>query len=72
MYQRKTSDEYRVQGYYAQGWEEVTAEDNRKDAKERLRECRENEPGTAFRIIKGRIRLVNALTAARAARRAIP
>lgn len=54
---RKTRDEFQVHGNYAHGWEEVTAEDTRKEARERLREYRENEPGTAFKMVKRRIRL---------------
>lgn len=48
-YVRKTRDEFEVQGYYAGGWECVTTEDTRKEARARLKEYRENEPGTAFR-----------------------
>jgi hypothetical protein len=57
MYQRKTKDEYEVQGYYAHGWECVTAEDDRKEARARLREYNENEPQYAHRIVKKRIPL---------------
>lgn len=56
-YTRKTSDEYEIQGNYAHGWEEVTSEDTRKEARERLKEYRENERGTAFRIVKRRVRM---------------
>jgi hypothetical protein len=50
MYQRKTRDVWNVEGYYTYGWETVTAEETRREAKERLHEYRENEPGTAFRL----------------------
>lgn len=56
-YTRKTTDEYQIQGYYSYGWEEVTAEETRSEGKERLKEYRENEPGTPFRMIKKRIKL---------------
>ena len=58
-YQRKTRDVYDVEGNYGygDGWEAVTAEDNRKEARERLKEYRENEPGTPFRIKKHRERI---------------
>ena len=39
-YTRKTKDEYIIQGYYGQGWEDVTAEDTRTEAKTRLKEYR--------------------------------
>lgn len=42
-YKRKTADEYRIFGDYGQGWEEVTAETTRTQAKARLKEYRENE-----------------------------
>lgn len=43
-YVRKTSDEFRILGDYGQGFEEVTAEATRAEAKARLKEYRENEP----------------------------
>ena len=54
-YIRKTTDEFQIHGLYAHGWEEVTAEDTRSEANARLKEYRDNEPGTSFRIIKKRI-----------------
>jgi hypothetical protein len=54
-YQRKTEDEYQIHGYYAHGWEEVTCEETRRQAKERLKEYRENEPETAFKLVKKRV-----------------
>lgn len=58
-YTRKTRDEYQVQGYYGPqyGCEEVTAEETYKEAKQRLKEYRENEPGVPFKIIKKRIKI---------------
>jgi hypothetical protein len=47
---RKTRDYWAVEGYYYGTWEEVTAEDHRREALQRLKEYRENEPGTAFRL----------------------
>lgn len=55
MYIRKTYDEYEVQGNYGQGWEMVTIEETYKEAKAQLKCYRENEPGTAHRIVKKRI-----------------
>lgn len=38
---------------YGHGWEDLTAEESRKEIKARLREYRENEGGT-YRIIQRR------------------
>lgn len=54
---RKTVDEYQVMGNYGQGWECVTSEETRKEARERLKEYIENESGTAFKIVKKRVKL---------------
>lgn len=49
--ERKESTHYwAVEGCYAYGWEEVAAEDVRAEALARLREYRENERGTVFRV----------------------
>ena len=56
-YKRLTRDEYTIQGNYGQGWEDVTAEDTRPEAKNRLKEYRENEPQYAHRLIKRRVRI---------------
>ena len=54
-----------VQGNYGygQGWEDLTAEDTRKEALVRLREYRENEAGTPFRLIRRRERIGEAASA---------
>jgi hypothetical protein len=54
-YTRKTEDEYQIHGNYGYGWEEVCAEDNRKDAILRLREYRENQPEYPVRLMKKRV-----------------
>lgn len=56
-YIRKTKDEYQIQGNYGHGFEMVTAEDTYKEAKERLKEYRDNEPGIPFKTVCKRIRL---------------
>lgn len=56
MYIRKTRDEYNIQGDYGYGFEDVCCEDTWREARERLREYRENEPGVAFRIKKARMK----------------
>ncbi len=50
MYTRKTVDIWEIQGNYGCGWECVTAEETRKEARERFREYTENEPGVPFRM----------------------
>lgn len=57
--QRKTRDEWTIQGNYGygHGWEDLCSEDNRKEARERLKEYRDNEPGTPHRIEKRRVRI---------------
>lgn len=48
------SIEYVVQGHYggSAGWEDLTAETTRSEARDRLREYRENEPEHRHRIIE--------------------
>lgn len=56
-YTRKTYDEWTIQGMYgAYGWEDVSAYDNRKEARGDLKAYRENEPQYPHRLIKRRIR----------------
>lgn len=43
---------YSIQGKYGRSWEEVTAETVRSEAVARLKEYRENEIGTAFRMVQ--------------------
>jgi hypothetical protein len=57
MYKRKTTDEYAIQGNYGQGFEDVTTETTRKEAKERLKEYRENEPQYSHRLIIRRVKI---------------
>ena len=54
-YVRKTKDEYSIMGNYGSGFEEVTAEETRKDARRCLRDYRENEPQYSFYIQKHRV-----------------
>lgn len=53
-YQRKTRDEFELQGNYGQGWECLTTEDSRAEIRQRLREYQENEGG-AYRIKARRV-----------------
>ena len=55
--ERKTQDRFDVEGYYSHGWETVTSEMVRSEALARLREYRENERGTSFRLVKRRERI---------------
>lgn len=60
-YIRKTTDEYQVQGNYGYGYgyEEVASEETIKEARLRLKEYRENEPGILFRIVHKRVKIEN-------------
>lgn len=55
-YQRKTRDEFELQGNYGQGWECLTCEGSYPAIRQRLREYRENEGG-AYRIKSRRVRI---------------
>ena len=57
MYVRKTKDVFAVQGNYGQGWETVTTEDTRKDARVQLQCYRENETQYSHRVVKQREKL---------------
>jgi hypothetical protein len=56
---RKTKDIWVVQGNYGygHGWEDVTAAETWKEAKQNIREYRENESGVPFRVIRRRERI---------------
>lgn len=54
-YKRKTRDEYNIEGNYGHGFERVHTEDTLKEARARLKEYREHEPGTSFRLKKKRV-----------------
>jgi hypothetical protein len=56
-YKRLTEDEYTVQSNNGYGWEDVTSETTRKEAKERLKEYRENEPQYSHRLIKRHVKI---------------
>lgn len=49
-YTRKTHIEWDVQSNYGYGWEDVTTEETYREARERLREYRENEPQYPHRL----------------------
>ena len=55
MKQRTTRDEWEIQGNYGYGWDVECTEDNSKDARQRLREYRDNGTGL-YRIVKRRIK----------------
>jgi uncharacterized protein YjlB len=56
---RTTRDEFTVQGNYGygHGYEDVSTEDTRAEARQRLKEYRKNERGIPFRIVKRRVRI---------------
>jgi hypothetical protein len=57
-YQRKTRDEWELQGHYGQGWECLTTEESYSKAREQLRCYRENEGGR-YRIKCRRVPIHN-------------
>ena len=61
-YVRKTYDEWEIHqqtgsGDHRGGWEVVTTESTRADARRSLREYRENQPELAVRTVKRRVRI---------------
>ena len=56
MYTRKTQDVWELQGHYGYGWEMVTTEESRQEAKKNLKLYNENER-YPHRIIKKRVRV---------------
>jgi hypothetical protein len=59
---RKTRDEWEIQQFIAPryGWERVCTETMLKEAKERLKEYRENQPEYDVRMVKKRIKIKEA------------
>ncbi len=53
-YERKTTDNFELEGNYGFGWEYLTAEETRKEIRQRLKEYRENEGGN-YRVVNRRI-----------------
>ena len=51
-YVRKTKDIFNILGNYgySHGWEVVTCEETRREARKRLIEYRQNEPGIPFKV----------------------
>jgi len=43
---------YAVRGNYGRGYEDVTGEETFEEAKQTLKDYRDNEPGTPFKIEK--------------------
>lgn len=58
-HKRKTRDVIDVRGDYGQGFETVTAESTWPEARARIREYRENEPGIAFKLVLTRERIMD-------------
>lgn len=56
MYNRKTYDEYEVQGNYGYGYEVVIVEPTKKEALANLKLYEANEKGVSFRIVKKRVK----------------
>jgi hypothetical protein len=58
-YKRKTKDVFSIQGNYGCGWEEVTEEENYKDAIKQLKCYRENETNYPHRMRFKRVPINN-------------
>lgn len=56
-YIRTTEDEFQIHGNYSQGFEELTSETTWKEAKQCIKDYRENEPGVQFKIVTKRIQI---------------
>lgn len=56
-YKRITEDEFQIHGNYGNGFEEVTCATTLKEAKSLLKDYRENESGTPFKMIVKRIKI---------------
>jgi hypothetical protein len=52
---RKYNYVFVIQGYYCHGWEDETEEDTRKEARQQLRDYRENMPEYPHRMIQRRV-----------------
>lgn len=59
-YQRKTCDEYELQGCYGHGWECLTTEDTWRAANEQ-RGCYARNEGGLYRIVKRRVPLTTTI-----------
>lgn len=55
-YERKTIDTWELQLNYGYGWKYTLTEFTRKEARARLKECRENQPQYPARLVKKRVR----------------
>lgn len=57
MRQRKTEDEWTIQGNYCNGngWEDLCCETSWKDARNNVRLYRQEEPGVVFRVKRKRV-----------------
>lgn len=55
-YERKTIATWELQLNYGYGWEYTLTEYTRKEARERLKEYRENQPQYPARLVKKRVR----------------
>jgi hypothetical protein len=57
-YQRKTEDEYQIHQKTEEGWEEVCAESTWKEARQTLKEYRENQPEYPVKSVKKRVPVI--------------
>lgn len=61
-YQRKTVDEFELQGHYGHGWEVLTTESTYGEAREQMKCYRENEGGS-YRIRSHRVPITDSIGA---------
>jgi len=53
---RKTEDEWRIMANNGYGWEEVNCENTRVDGRRSLKEYRENDKTSSYKMIKVRVK----------------
>lgn len=56
-YQRKTEDEWQLHVNYGHGWEHELSESTYKEARQRLKDYRDNCPQCPTKLVKRRVRI---------------
>jgi hypothetical protein len=56
-YQRKTEDEFNIEQLTCSGWEEVSCYSTRREARECLKDYRQNQPEHPVRIKAKRVKI---------------
>lgn len=55
-YRRKTSDDFKILRFDAGQWREVESAEGQTQARQKLKEYQQNEPGTAFKLSASRVK----------------